>query len=416
MNQHYCPSIIARLRGFPTILLALAGLALSPGLKLAAQEFISPDNTYDGENYFSNDVEIYGNGYFDTSLTISDELSVGDSLYVNNNLYVQNLYANTLYYNYTAPNNLAIDGNLELFSGFNSGMSESWGLGGSWLHASLDLGDLTYTSTDTPAFNISELNYGGSFYPTVFFTGYDGSTSWVWQENGLNGSLQTQMTLAGNGNLTLQSPGSDNSLLLDPQDGQIFVTNSGGNMTVIDANSNSITLAATTQAIIFTNGTTHSSQSITPSGTSYLIGTAGEGITYGSNANAPGSSAFAMGGNTLASGTGSFAIGNNVTAAYYDSIVLGQWNAPISGSGSGSTSWNATDPLFVIGNGANSSSTSNALVILKDGDTSLNGNLTVNGSAYFNGSAAVFNGTVNLGANVTMTQAQGDILMGQFGN
>jgi hypothetical protein len=48
-------------------------------------------------------------------------------------------------------------------------------------------------------------------------------------------------------------------------------------------------------------------------------------------------------------------------------------------------SWQPKDPLFVVGNGADANNKNNALAVYKDG-------------------------------TVTMSKAQGDILMGQFGN
>jgi hypothetical protein len=388
--------------------------------RLPAQIFIpSPDNTLTGNTYFENDTEVNGNAWVDGGGEIAGTLYVDDAAYVTNDLYATNIYSLNLFNDYTADE-FTVTGNLELTSGFSPGMSESWGAAYSWLHSGLDFGDLTYTYTDTPAFNISQNTDGTYFYPTIYFTGYDANTTWVWQENGLaamsNSSLLgVQMELSGSGNLTMRNPANGNSMVLDPQDGGIAVSNANGTLTVGDANSSTITFDASSQTITFYNGTTNDTSSISPNSTAFTFSTTSSGQAYGTGASATANYAFALGNGTLASGNGSFAIGNHVTAAYFDSIVLGQWNDPISGSGSGNTTWVSTDPLFVIGNGTDVDHPSNALVMLKNGDTTLNGNLTVTGNATFNGTSTTLNSAVNFTGNVTV-QPQGDILMGQFGD
>jgi len=49
------------------------------------------------------------------------------------------------------------------------------------------------------------------------------------------------------------------------------------------------------------------------------------------------------------------------------------------------TTYNAADRLFVIGNGTSTSARSDALVMLKNGNTTLNGTLTVTGDLTANG-------------------------------
>jgi hypothetical protein len=104
---------------------------------------------------------------------------------------------------------------------------------------------------------------------------------------------------------------------------------------------------------------------------------------YGNTASS--SFATAMGGATLASGVGSTSTGwasvasgeyaatfNFTTAAQaYDSAAFGQFNS----GGGNATSWVATDPLFEIGNGTSSSATSDALVVYKNGNTTVQGTL-----------------------------------------
>lgn len=388
----------------------LAVVLASPPAR--AQIYVtSPNNNLSGNTYFEGDAEINGTVYVDGSAEVANNLQADGDITANS-VSAWDIYADTLYNNYTASE-FTVTGNLELTSGFSSGLSVTPGNATSWLHLGLDVGDLTYTSTDTPAFNISENTDGTYFYPTINFTGYDGNTTWVWQQNGLagNASLGVQMMLAGNGSLTLNNSADGNSILFSPDNGNIALNNSNGTLTITDANGSSITLDATGQMISFYNGSV--TANISPAGTSTVFSTnSTSGQAYGVGASASADYAFALGNGTTASGNGSFAIGNHVTAAYYDSIVLGQWNQAISGSGSGNTTWDSTDPLFVIGNGPDSGDTSNALVMLKSGDTTLNGNLTVNGNTTLNGPSTL-NGTANFTGNVSI-QPQGDILMGQF--
>ena len=92
-----------------------------------------------------------------------------------------------------------------------------------------------------------------------------------------------------------------------------------------------------------------------------------------------GDRSIAFGYNTEASGDRSTAFGNAATALSYAETALGSYNAlvvPLS-----KTLWNANDRLFVIGNGTSTSARSDALVMLKDGTTTLNGALTINMSS-----------------------------------
>jgi hypothetical protein len=83
---------------------------------------------------------------------------------------------------------------------------------------------------------------------------------------------------------------------------------------------------------------------------------------------ASGSRSVAMGSNNTASGAQSTAMGASNTAQSFGETVLGI-NA-VTGSGS-ATSFSSTDRLFAIGNGTNTSNRSNALTILKNGNTGI---------------------------------------------
>jgi hypothetical protein len=92
---------------------------------------------------------------------------------------------------------------------------------------------------------------------------------------------------------------------------------------------------------------------------------------------AKGDYSTAMGVNTRATGDFSTAMGDNTTAESFGQITIGMYNTTLAGS---TTVFDANDRLFVIGNGESSTKESDALVILKNGDTRLNGALTVSGT------------------------------------
>lgn len=129
------------------------------------------------------------------------------------------------------------------------------------------------------------------------------------------------------------------------------------------------------------------------------------GTAVGQGAKASGLHSVAIGGNAQALGDLSFAIGNTVFAKSYMETVMGAnstFAEPLS-----ATSWNPLDRLFVIGNGDNGFS--DALVMLKNGNTTLNGSLTVNGATTINGSlhltgAVTGGGLALLGAANVFTQ------------
>jgi len=101
----------------------------------------------------------------------------------------------------------------------------------------------------------------------------------------------------------------------------------------------------------------------------------GAAFGYGSVSN--GAGAFASGHSTTASGYYSTASGNYTSADSLESFVVGAYN--LGGGGSDSQTWVSTDPLFEIGNGT-SSTPHDALEVLKNGNTTINGNLAVTGT------------------------------------
>ncbi len=116
-------------------------------------------------------------------------------------------------------------------------------------------------------------------------------------------------------------------------------------------------------------------------------------FSMGRNANATGNEAFAFGTNAggfedyargfglnaRAFGVGATAIGTNLNANALGEVQLGQYSTYVAGT---ADTFVSTDRLFVIGNGQyhiNSGLNSDALVMLKNGNTTLNGELTIDG-------------------------------------
>jgi hypothetical protein len=94
-------------------------------------------------------------------------------------------------------------------------------------------------------------------------------------------------------------------------------------------------------------------------------------ISAGFESDADGNSSIAFGFRNTSTGNRSMAIGSETNARTFASFAIGRFNA---GTGS-ATSWVETDPLFEIGNGASSSSLSNAMIVLKNGKIGINRNI-----------------------------------------
>ena len=87
----------------------------------------------------------------------------------------------------------------------------------------------------------------------------------------------------------------------------------------------------------------------------------------GQGTTASGFNSTAMGNGAIATGDYSASIGNSTSAQAFWSLVVGSWNV-LSGT---TNSWVSTDPIFVIGNGPNSSIRSNAMTVLKNGNVGI---------------------------------------------
>ena len=92
-------------------------------------------------------------------------------------------------------------------------------------------------------------------------------------------------------------------------------------------------------------------------------------ITLGSGTTASGTFTTAMGYQTTASGRYSTAIGRNTTAESGYETVLGIYDTDYSPSST--VGWNFSDRLFVVGNGTAEGLRSDAMVVLKSGNTGI---------------------------------------------
>ena len=91
---------------------------------------------------------------------------------------------------------------------------------------------------------------------------------------------------------------------------------------------------------------------------------------FGDGTDASGNGSVAMGLHTTASGHGSTAMGGNTHAYSLYETTIGRFNTdyiPL-----GPAAWHGSDRLFVIGNGTDFNSRSNALTIFKDGKMNIN--------------------------------------------
>ncbi|MGB0294688.1 MAG: tail fiber domain-containing protein [Flavobacteriaceae bacterium] len=99
----------------------------------------------------------------------------------------------------------------------------------------------------------------------------------------------------------------------------------------------------------------------------------------GESTTASGYAATAMGRATTASGGTSIAMGYNTTASDFASLVVGQYNSSGS-SATSSDSFSFSAPAFVIGNGTDSGSRSDAFKVMFNGDAYVSNSLYLGGT------------------------------------
>ncbi len=143
------------------------------------------------------------------------------------------------------------------------------------------------------------------------------------------------------------------------------------------------------------------------------LATSGGAVALAGGA-ASGNNAVAVGMYANAAATGSAAIGSGVSAQTWGTVVVGQNNRVLTGN---ATAWASSDPAFIVGVAANSTSGGkNGLVIYNNGNLTLGGpaNLVNGADTLLVNGSAVFNGQATFSGNVLLTQPRGDISPGIY--
>ena len=119
----------------------------------------------------------------------------------------------------------------------------------------------------------------------------------------------------------------------------------------------------------------------------------------GSYTVASGYGSTALGRYTTASGYYSVTMGYSTTASDWGSLVIGRWNSS-SSSATSSDSFSTSNPAFVIGNGTNSNSRSDAFKVMYNGDATVSNDLTVSGDVVISSDARLKSNIVSLGSTL----------------
>ena len=115
---------------------------------------------------------------------------------------------------------------------------------------------------------------------------------------------------------------------------------------------------------------------------------------------ANGNYSTSMGGGTKANGVYSTAIGYGSYASDYSSLVIGHWNLSGSTVTGSATTANSANTLFVIGNGSQSWSKSDAFKVMANGDTTVSNDLTVGGDIVVSSDARLKANIMSLGSTL----------------
>jgi len=102
----------------------------------------------------------------------------------------------------------------------------------------------------------------------------------------------------------------------------------------------------------------------------------GNSFAFGQSVKAVGPFSTAIGYRAIANGSYSVAIGDSTIAPSGYETVLGRYNSIYDPQNS--TGWNASDRLFVIGNGMGTTTRSNAITILKNGNFAIGSDIPTN--------------------------------------
>ncbi len=98
----------------------------------------------------------------------------------------------------------------------------------------------------------------------------------------------------------------------------------------------------------------------------YAVASGDTATAIGNDVLASGNVSVALGNNSIASGDNSIATGTNTTATSFSEVAIGANNTDYMPNSA--TSWNTNDRLFVVGNGASSTTRNDAFTIYKNGN------------------------------------------------
>ena len=134
-------------------------------------------------------------------------------------------------------------------------------------------------------------------------------------------------------------------------------------------------------------------------------------IAIGERTKASAANSTVIGKDSEAQGLESIVLGTNLIAQSAGEIVLGNFNDTLT-TGFSTMSRSGTDRLLVIGNSTNAVSRSNALVMLKNGNTTLNGQLTLTGGLLSDGNVGIGTNSPNtslhvMGSSITSEDTNG---------
>ena len=119
----------------------------------------------------------------------------------------------------------------------------------------------------------------------------------------------------------------------------------------------------------------------------------------GSYTVASGYGSTALGRYTTASGSYAVTMGRGTTASDWGSLVIGRYNSS-SSSATSSDSFSTSNPAFVIGNGSDWGSTSDAFKVMFNGDATVSNDLTVSGDVVISSDARLKSNIVSLGSTL----------------
>ncbi len=127
-------------------------------------------------------------------------------------------------------------------------------------------------------------------------------------------------------------------------------------------------------------------------------------VVIGEKVNATSENAIAIGSNANANGYASIAIGASLRSESAYETAIGHYDT--SYTPNSTTAWDTDDRLFTIGNGINNSNRSDAMVILKNGNTTINGDFNATGVISGDGS-----GLTNLPVGSSIFEKSGNLIL-----